>query len=72
MKSGDLNIEKDLKFKVADHIRISKYKNVFAKGYIPNWLEEAFVIKNVKNAVSWAHVIGDLNDEEIVETFYKI
>ena len=46
MKSGDLNIEKDLKFKVADHIRISKYKNVFAKGYIPNWLEEAFVIKN--------------------------
>ena len=33
------------KFKVGDHIRISKYKNIFAKGYAPNWSEEIFVIK---------------------------
>ena len=45
--------DKDLKFKVGDHVRISKYKNIFAKGYTPNWSEEVFVIKKVKNTVSW-------------------
>ena len=47
----DIN-KKDLKFKVGDHVRISKYKNTFAKGYMPNWSEEVFVIKKVKNTVS--------------------
>ena len=42
---------KDPKFKVGDHVRISKYKNNFAKGYMPNWSEEVFVIKKVKNTV---------------------
>ena len=42
---------KDPKFKVGDHIRISKYKNIFAKAYTPNWSEEVFVIKKVKNTV---------------------
>ena len=37
--------EKDPKFKVGDHVRISKYKNIFAKGYAPNWIEEIFVAK---------------------------
>ena len=36
---------KDLKFKISDHVRISKYKYIFAKGYAPNWLEEVLVIK---------------------------
>ena len=45
--------DKDPKFKVADHVRISKYKNTFAKGYTPNWSEEIFVIKEVKNTVPW-------------------
>ena len=40
--------DKDPKFKVSDHIRISKYKNIFAKGYTPNWSEEVSVIKKVK------------------------
>ena len=35
---------KDLKFKVGDRVRISKYKSIFAKGYTPNWSEEIFVI----------------------------
>ena len=39
------------KFKVGDHIRISKYKNIFPKGYTPNWPEEVFVMKKVKNRV---------------------
>ena len=63
--------DNDLKFKVADHVRISKYKNIFAKGYTPNWSEETFVIKKIKNAVPWTYVINDLNGEEIIGTFYE-
>ena len=61
--------DKDPKFKVGDHVRISKYKNIFAKGYTPNWSEEVFVITKVKNTVPWTYVISDLNGEEIVGTF---
>ena len=60
--------ENDPKFKVGDHVRISKYKNIFAKGYTPNWSEELFVIKKIKNTVPWTYIIIDLNGEEIVGT----
>ena len=60
---------KDPKFKVGDYVRISKYKNIFAKRYMPNWSEEVFVIKKVKNTVPWTDVINDLNGEEIIGTF---
>ena len=63
--------DKDPKFKVGDRVRISKYKNIFAKGYTPNWSEEVFVIKKFKNTVPWTYVIKDLNDEEIIGTFYE-
>ena len=59
------------KFKVGDHVRISKYKNVFVKGYTPNWPEEVFVIKKVKNTVPWTYIINDLNGEEITGKFYE-
>ena len=59
------------KFKVGDHVRISKYKNIFAKGYAPNWSEEIFVIKKVKNTVPCTYVINDLNSEEIIGNFYE-
>ena len=62
---------KDHKFKVGDHVRISKYKNIFAKGYVPNWSEEIFIIKKIKNTVPWTYVINDLNGEEIIGTFYE-
>ena len=62
---------KDPKFKVGDRVRISKYKNIFAKGYMSNWSVEIFVIKKVKNTVPWTYVINDLNDEEIPGTFYE-
>ena len=62
---------KDPKFKVGDRVRISQYKNIFAKGYMPNWSEEVFVIKKVKNTVPWTYVINDLNGEEIIGTFYE-
>ena len=48
--------EKDPKFKVGDHVRISKFKNVFAKGYTPIWSEEIFIIKKIKNTVPWTYV----------------
>ena len=63
--------DKDPKFKVGDHVRISKYKNIFAKGYTPNWSEEIFVIKKVKNTAPWTYVINDLNGDEIIGTFYE-
>ena len=62
--------DKDPIFKVGNHVRISKYKNIFAKGYTPNWSEEIFVIKGMKNTVPWTYVINDLNDEQIFGTFY--
>ena len=68
--SKDVN-DKVSKFKVGDHVRTSKYKNIFAKGYTPNWSEEDSVIKKVKNTVPWTHVINDLNGEEIIGIFYK-
>ena len=53
--------DKDPKFKVGDCVRISKYKNIFGKGYTPNCSEEVFLIKKVKNTVPWTYVINDLN-----------
>ena len=44
----DVN-DKDAKFQVGDHVRISKHKNIFAKGYTPKWSEEVFVISKIKN-----------------------
>ena len=66
--SKEIN-NKDPKFKIGDIVRISKYKNIFAKGYVPNWSEDVFVIKKVRKTVPWAYVISDLKDEEIVGTF---
>ena len=62
---------KDPKFKVGDHVRISKYKNIFAKGYTPNWSEEIFVIKKVKNTVPLTYVINDLTGEEVTGKLYE-
>ena len=62
---------KDPTFKIGDHLRIPKYKNIFAREYTPNWSEEGFVIKKVQNTVPWTYVINDLNGEQIIETFYE-
>ena len=63
--------DKDPKFKVGDYIRISKYKNIFAKGCMPNWSEEVFIISKIKNTVPWTYVINNLNGEEIIGRFYE-
>ena len=62
---------KHTKFEIGDRVRISKYKSIFAKGYTPNWPEEIFVIKKLKNTVPWTYIINDLNGEEIIGTFYE-
>ena len=63
--------DKDAKFKVGDQVRISKYKNIFAKAYSPKWSEEVFIISKIKNTVPWTYVVSDLNGEEITGTFYE-
>ena len=66
----DSNLTKP-KFKVGDHVRISKYKNIFAKGYTQNWSEEVFVVSKIKDTVLWTYVISDLNGEPIAGSFYE-
>ena len=63
--------KRDPKFKVDDPERLSKYKNVFATGYVPNWSKEVFVITKVKNNLPWTYVISNLKGKEIFETFYE-
>ena len=57
---------KNSKFKIGDTVRISNYQNIFAKSYVPNWSEEVFVIKTVKNIASSTYTISDLKGGEIV------
>ena len=62
--------DKDPKFKGGDHVRISKYKNIFPKGYTLNWSEEVFFVSKIKNTVPWTYVINDIDGEEIIGTIY--
>ena len=71
---AEYNVEsnaKDAKFKIGDDVRLSKHKNIFARGYAPNWSEEVFLISKIKNTVPWTYVINDLNGEEIIGMFYE-
>ena len=62
------NNKENPKFKVGDNIRISKYKNIFAKGFVPNWSKEMLVICVIH---PWTYIISNLNGEEIARTFYE-
>ena len=79
MKPVDINPSKHIKFnqesnkkgpkfKVCDNVRISKYKNIFAKVYVPNWSEDVFVIKS---SMPWISIINEFYGEEIFGKFYK-
>ena len=65
------NNKESPKFKVGDNVRISKYKDIFAKGYFPNSSEEFFMAKIVKSTVLWTYVISDAKGEEIAGMFYE-
>ena len=64
-------IKKDPKFKIGDHVRISKYKNIFAKKYATNWSEEVFAVSKTTNIIPWTYVVNGLSGEEITGSFYK-
>ena len=57
--------EKDSRFKVGDRVRISKFKNIFVKGYTPNWSREIFIVNKINDTVPYTYNLEDLNDEEI-------
>ena len=63
--------DKDPKLRVADHVRISKYKNIFTKGYTPNRSEKVFISSKIKNTAPWTYVANDPNGEEITGAFYE-
>ena len=65
--SKEIN-DKDPKFKISNIVRISKYKNIFAKGFTRNWSEKTFVTENVKNTMPSTYILNDLNGEKIVGT----
>ena len=66
----DEHNEKDSRFKVGDRVRISKFKNIFAKGYTPNWSTKIFIVDKVNDTVPYTYNLKDLNDEEIIGSFY--
>ena len=66
----DEHNEKSVRFKVGDRVRISKFKNVFAKGYTPNWSKEIFIVDKINDTVPYTYNTKDLNDEEIIGSFY--
>ena len=70
-KYNEASNKKDPKFKVGDHVKTSKYKNIFAKWYTQNWSEEVFVVCKIKNTVLWTYAISDLNGEPITGSFYE-
>ena len=58
------------RFKVGDRVRISKFKNIFAKGYTPNWSKEIFIVDKINDKVPYTYNLKDLNDEELIDSFY--
>ena len=62
--------EKDSRFKVGDRVRIYKFKNIFAKRYTTNWSKEIFTVDKVNDTVPYMYNLKDLNDEEIIGSFY--
>ena len=59
------------KFKVNDKVGITKYKNVFSKGYTENWSREIFIIDSVLKTNPWTYKLKDLNGEKIIGSFYE-
>ena len=66
----DEHNEKDSRFKVGDRVRIFKFKNIFAKGYTPNWSKEIFIVDKINYTVPYTYNLKDLNDEETIGSFY--
>ena len=66
----DEHNEKYSRFKVGDKARISKFKNIFAKGNTPNWSKEILIVDKINDTVPYTYNLKDLNGEEIIGSFY--
>ena len=66
----DEHNKKSDRYNVGDRVRISKFKNIFAKGYTPNWSIEIFIVNKINDTVPYTYNLKDLNDEEIIGSFY--
>ena len=66
----DEHNEKCSRFKFGDRARIYKFKNIFAKGYTPNWSRQIFIVNEINDTVPYTYNIKDLNGEEIIGSFY--
>ena len=66
----DEDNEKSARYNAGDRVRISKFKNIFAKGYTPNWSIEIFIINKINDTEPYTYNLKDLNDEEIIDSFY--
>ena len=66
----DEHNKKGARYNVGDRVRISKFKNIFAKGYTPNWSREIFIINKINDTLPYTYNLKDLNDEEIIGSFY--
>ena len=66
----DEHNEKSPRYNVGNIVRISKFKNIFAKGYTPNWSKEIFIVDKINDTVPYTYNLQDLNEEEIIGSFY--
>ena len=66
----DEHNEKSARYNVGDRVKISKFQNIFAKGYTPNWSTEIFIVDKINDTVPYTYNIKDLNNEEIIGNFY--
>ena len=66
----DEHNKKSARYNVGDRVRISKFKNIFAKGYTPNWSREIFIVNKTNDTVPYTYNLKDLNEEEIIGSFY--
>ena len=62
--------KKSARFNVSDRVRISKFKNIFAKEYTPNWSREVFIVDKINDTIPYTYNLKDLNGEEIIGSFY--
>ena len=66
----DEHDKKSARYNIGNGVRISKFKNIFAKGYTPNWSREILIINKINDTVPYTYNLKDLNDEEIIGSFY--
>ena len=66
----DEHNKKNARYNVGDRVRISKFKNIFAKGFTPNWSREIFIVDKINNTVPYTYNLKYLNDEKIIGSFY--